>query len=388
MITQNGKKVKTQVPSKTTSSPEKIFPKGWLPKTWEETSRTLGENQITIQLYHINPEINIAPELAKSYGEGKSISEYESIVYHGISTRKGGGMADFFSGMTAMAESGMVSRITPASVQNLKNQYQKADVDISGKYDSGGIISIAKFQDEKWAESQLLSFQVLPTQGFTEMPIPGLEGGGTKTLGELLKSDSYKSTMKSYLSKEQFEQLEKNLPKMQETIEKASKQIKEEHKKAKAEHGIEYRKAEYQGHPAVFSKADNPQFKGYSAPKSVRSGGREVGGGGGVDPYVKLPPRPTVVPPRYVEMLLAVQVGNFVVSGSLLWGALSLSPGNTFCHSLTKFQTKVETEKIEGKIYRTTHIIPVNSTLAAEGYLHKEEVEGIFSSIFSRILSQ
>ncbi len=385
MITQNGKRGKAQMPSKTASSLEKLFPKGWLPKTWVEKERFVQEDSISFRLYHINPEINMAPELKKGPTYGKSISEYESIAYHGISTRRGLGMKDFFEGMAAVAATGMVPSITPASVQNLKNRYQKADIDVSGKYDLDVMVSIAKFPDEKMAEAQFLSFQVLPTQGFTEMQIPGM-GGGTTTLGELLKSDSYMATMKAHLSKEQFEQLEKGLPQMREAMEKASKQIKEQHKKDKAEHGIEYCKGKYQDYPAIIVKADNPQFTGYSARGSVESGGREVGGGG-VDPYVKLPPRPKVAPSRYTETLMAIQVGNFVINGSLLWMALSLPPGNTFCHSLTKFQTKVETENIEGKIYRTTHILPVNSTLAAEGYLHKEEAEGIFNSIFSRILS-
>ena len=66
-----------------------LVPKNWLPtKNWEEISRQAGENQILLRLRHINPEINLAPELAKGYGEGKSISESESIAYHGISTRK------------------------------------------------------------------------------------------------------------------------------------------------------------------------------------------------------------------------------------------------------------------------------------------------------------
>jgi hypothetical protein len=324
----------------------------------------------------------MAPELKKGAGQGESVSEYESIVYHGIWTKKGG-LKDFFEGMAAAAETGMVPGITPASVQKLRNQYHEAGV--NEKYDRQFAISVAKFSDEKMAEAQLLSSMIVPTQGFTEMPIPGLEGAGIKTLGELLKSDYYKSALKSHLSEEQFKQFKEGLPKMEEEIEKVSKQIKEEHKKAKAEVGAEYYKGEYRGYPAVFFKADNPQFKGYSAPEPVRSRGRGVGGGGGFDPYVKLPPRPKVAPPRYVEMLLAVQVGNFVVSGSLLWEALSLPPGNTFCHSLTKTQTKVETEKVEGKVYRTTHILPVNSTLAAEGYLTKEEVENILSLIFSRI---
>ena len=345
-----------------------------LPKTWQEFSRLKGENQIVIRLRHINPEINIAPELAKGYGEGKSISESESIVYHGISTRRGEGMKDFFEGITKMAESGLTPGVTPTSVQNLKNQYQKADVDISGKYDSDVIISIAKFPDEKSAEAQLLSFQILPTQGFTEMPVPGMEKTGIKNLGELLKSDYYKSAMKSSLSKEQMKQLEKGLPKMQEEIEKASKQIKEQYKKLKAETGAQYYEGKYLGFPAVFVRTENPKFKQYSAPKPLKSSGKtmEVSGGGG-----------KVKPSKYLEMCLGIRVNNFVVSGSLLSMLSTLPPGNTFCHSLTKSQTKIETEKIEGKIYRTTHILPVASTLAAEGYFNKDEVEKILNKLFA-----
>jgi len=285
--------------------------------------------------------------------------------------------------MTALAESGLAPGITPASVQNLKSQYQKADVDISGKYDSDIIISIAKFPDEKSAEAQLLSFQILPTQGFTEMPVPGVENMGIKNLGELLKSDYYKSAIKSSLSKEQMKQLEKGLPKMEEEIEKASKQIKEQYKKLKAETGAQYYQGKYQGFPAIFLKMENPAFKRYSAPRPVKSSGKTMGGGGGFDPYVMLPPQPKVKPSKYLEMCLGVRVNNFVIFGSLLSILLTLPPGNTFCHSLTKSQTKIETEKIDGKIYRTTHIIPVNSTLTVEGYLNREEVEKIFDKLLT-----
>ena len=324
-----------------------LIPKNWLAnKNWEEFSRQIGENHISIRLRHLNPEINLTPELAKGYGQGKSISEYESIVYHGISTRRGSGMKDFFEGMTKMAESGLTPGVTPTSVQNLKNQYQKADVDISGKYDLDAIITIAGFTDEKIAESQLLSFQILPTHGFTEMPVPGMERTGIKNLGELLKSDYYKSAMKFSLSKEQFEQLEKGLPKMQEEIERASKQIKEQYKKLKAETGARYYQGKYLGFPAVFVQTENPKFK-------------------------------------QSPMCLGLRINNFVVSGSLLYMLSTFPPGNTFCHSLTKFQKKTEVERIEGKVFRTIHILPVASALAAEGYFNKEEVEKIFKKLFT-----
>lgn len=39
-----------------------LIPTNWLPtKNWEEFSRMASENQITFQLGHLNPEINMAP---------------------------------------------------------------------------------------------------------------------------------------------------------------------------------------------------------------------------------------------------------------------------------------------------------------------------------------
>lgn len=363
-----------------------LIPKNWLPtKNWEEISRIGGENQINFQIGHINPEINMTPELKKGLGESKSISESESIVYHGISTRKGRGLKDFFEVMTVMAESGLAPSVTPASIQSLKNRYQKAKVDISGKYDSDIIISIAKFPDEKSAKAQLLSLQILPTQGFTEIPVPGLENVEIKNLGELLKSDYYKSSMKSLLPKEQFKQFEKDFPKMKGEIEKVSKQMKEQYKKSKEETGMQYYQGKHLGFPAVFLKTKNPEFKQYSAPKSVKSRGKtmEVGGGGGFDAYVKLPPRLEVKPSKYLEMCLGLRVKNFVVSGPMLYTMATFPLGNTFCHSLTKTQTKIETKKIEGKTYRTTHILPVNSILAKEGYINREEIEKILNRLLT-----
>ncbi|MDP1629327.1 MAG: hypothetical protein Q8L57_01765, partial [bacterium] len=180
------------------------------------------------------------------------------------------------------------------------------------------------------------------------------------------------------LSKEQLKQIEELTPKLEEV----SKKIKTEYQKRKVETGAQYYQEKYLGFPALFLKMENPEFKRYSAPQPVKS--KTMGmGGGGFDPYVKISPRPKVIPSKYMEMCLGLRVNNFVVSGSLLYMMPSFPPGNNFCHSLTKFQTKIETEKIEGKTYRTTHILPVNSTLAAEGYLNREEAEKILDTLFA-----
>ncbi len=363
-----------------------LIPKNWLPtKNWEEVSRTLSESNIAIRLRHLNPEVHIVPELTKGAAETERPSETESKVYHGIATRKGLGMKDFFTVMTSLAESGLASGVTPASIRDLKNKYQKADVDISGKYDLEVIVVITRFLDEKSAQAQLLSFQVLPTQGFTAMPIAGLENVGIKNLGELFKSDYYKSAMKSSLSEKQFQQFKEGLPKMQEEIEKASKQVKEQYQESKAKTGTQYHQGKYLGFPAVFIQSNNPEFKRYSAPKSVKSSSQAtgMGEGGGFDSYVKLPPRPKVSPPKYIKMCLGLRVDNFVVSGNMLYTMSSFPPGGTFCHSLTKFQTKIETERIEGRTYRTTHTLPVNSTLAREGYSNREEAEKILNKLLT-----
>ena len=363
-----------------------LIPKNWLPtKNWEEVSRTLSENNIAIRLRHLNPEIHIVPELTKGAGQGKSISETESIVYHGIATRKGLGMKDFFTVMGTLANLGLAAGVTPTSVQDLKNRYQEADLDISGKYDLDVIVTITKFLNEKSAQAQLLSLQILPTQGFMAMPVPGLENMGIKNLGEAFKSDYYKSLMKSSLPEEQFQQLEEGFPKMQKEMEKVSKQVKEEFEKSKAKTGTQYYQGEYQGFPAVFVQAKNPGFKRYSAPKPAKSSSQVtgMGAGGGFDSYVKLPPRPKVSPPKYIKMCLGLRANNFMISGNLLYTMSSFPPGGTFCHSLTKFRTKIETERIEGMTYRTTHILPVNSTLAREGYSNREEAEKILNKLLT-----
>ncbi len=173
--------------------------------------------------------------------------------------------------------------------------------------------------------------------------------------------------------------------KMQEAMEKASKQIKEQYKKLKTEIGAQYYEGKYLGFPAVFVRTENLKFKQYSVPQPVESSGTktEAGGGGCFDPDVKLPPQPKIKPSKYIEMCLGIRVNNFIISGNLLSILSTLPSGNTFCHSLTKYQTKIETEKIEGKTYRTTHILPVNSTLAAEGYLNREEAEKILNELFT-----
>jgi len=356
-----------------------LFPKNWLPtKNWEEFSRLNGEKQIILQIGHLNPEMNMAPELKKGMSDNKSVSKYESIVYHGLSTRKGS-MKDYFEAMTEVAISGLIPGITLDKVQDLRKQYKESGQE--EKYDLQSSVSIARFADEKQAESQLASMQIVPTQGIAKMPLPGMEESGIKNLGDLLKNKQYQSVLKSSLSKEQIEQFEKIAPQLEEI----SQKMESEQQKRKGREGVEYYQGEYLGFPAVFLRMENPKFKQNSVPKILKSKSKEIKGSGGIDPYVKMPVREKPILERYKEICLGLRVGNFIISGALLSMISSFPGGSDFCHSLKNYKKKVETDRIDGQVYRTIHILPVNSTLSAEGYFHKEEAEEILNKIFNLI---
>jgi hypothetical protein len=62
-----------------------------------------------------------------------------------------------------------------------------------------------------------------------------------------------------------------------------------------------------------------------------------------------------------------------------------LLPGNTPCYSLTKTEKITSTTREGGATFMDIAIVPLPSTYAEEGYLHREEVEGIFKSAISTL---
>ena len=83
---------------------------------------------------------------------------------------------------------------------------------------------------------------------------------------------------------------------------------------------------------------------------------------------------------------MAIQVKEYLITGSFLGGVEMLPMGNTFCEALTKYKTCVETEKVEGQTYATRHMVPVESSYAAKDYANKEEVEKMPAGVIVRLL--
>jgi len=192
----------------------------------------------------------------------------------------------------------------------------------SENFDVTGDITIGRCPDEKIAKEELETMRRTPTQGF-DVPVPGMPGN--VSVMDILKSDLVKA---QGMPEEVIAQ-----------IEAASERMKKEG----AISGVKYEKGEFLGHDAIFGEKNN------------------------------------------VKLCLAVRVKNFIVSGMLLFMMDAFPPGNTPCDSLTKSTTKTTVERIGGQIFTTHEICPVQSTIAKEGYAYKEEVEGIFRSVFSKI---
>ena len=305
--------------SSTKEEMEKLAPD--LPRSrWEEFSRSAGGTGIMMRIGHINPEINADPRLMMSPGSLISQSGNETTITAGVSTKRVGGWIDFFKGMTAAAESGLVPGLTVGKVQEMREQVRAAYG--SEKYDVTGDITIGRCSDEKIAKEELETMRRTPTQGF-DVPVPGMPGN--VSVMDILKSDLVKA---QGMPEEVIAQ-----------IEAASERAKKE----SAISGVKYEKGEFLGHDAIFGEKNN------------------------------------------VKICMAVRVKNFIVSGMLLFIMDAFPPGNTPCDSLTKTTTKTTVERIGRQIFTTREICPVKSTIAKEGYANKEEVEGIFRSVFSKI---
>ncbi|MCX6695077.1 MAG: hypothetical protein NTU61_02110 [Candidatus Altiarchaeota archaeon] len=309
------------MPAKQEEKVGSILPLGWLPKTWEEYSKTEGGSQIAVMLGHINPENKADPKLLNPGVLPESPGG--NVYAAGVRTTKGT-MSKFFETMSESAATGFMRGWTPEKVQDLRKQFNAVTPE---RFDYTANVTVVRYPDRKTALQALESQYVTLSQGLLEAPIPGMPEG--YSLKDVFKDER----VKSYVNPADFEKITKE-------IEKASAQMKESFAKS----GMNLEKAKFLGEDAVYMKDQSGK--------------------------------------KYCQ---AVAVKNYIVSGSLLYSAGAFPPGSTFCQSLTRFKTKTYVEKVEGKTYTRKEMVPEDSVYAKDGYLNREEAEGIFSSIFSSI---
>jgi len=342
------------------------LPTSWLPKEWEETSRTGNENQVTIMLGHIDPlagadtSINSASPVEI---DGKPVPPaYET-------PKADSTMASFFNNMTKMAEAGFMKGYTPEKIKNMRKDFNKARDE---KYDILSNITVVRYPDETQAEQALDNQLALRTEGFGGMQVMGSSGTTNIFDNEYIKS---------MISKDQLEK-----------IKEATKKASQEYKQKSQEKGFEYFKGKLLGYPAVMMKVENPEYQRYierekKKKEPVKDKKKFVGGG--FHPLAGkgvLAKRPESEPPeKTVKTYVAMKVGNYMISGDLLSGTAIYPKGSTFMESLTKTKDYVETETIEGKTYTSKYRVPIASTYAEEGKFHREQAEDMIKKVIDAL---
>ena len=332
----------------------KILSKNWVPiKQWEEILRQADETRFKVKIGHIDPRRLADPDFINPRTIAESETKQTIII--GSEHPHGPGIweraqqetakmleeyAQAFGQADLIEKAQKVKKQTREAIETLKQDDLLAPV--SEKFDYHSFIIITELADEITAKQTLESRYLVPTKGFLDAPVPGMNIPGMSdktTLRELFKS----GVMKDYITKEQIKEMEK-----------AMGEVKNEFPK-----NVKMRKGKYQGFDVTFLEGKNQSS---IVPSIKESKDRD----------------------KVFDM---ARVGRFIVSGTLLRVVNTFPLASTPCDSLTKFKTKTTTYKIGDQTFVDKEIRPVKSTLAKEGYLHKEEVDKIFKSIFSTISS-
>jgi hypothetical protein len=337
----------------------------WLPKEWEEVSREGTEMQLTLKLGHIDPENKANPILTS----GNPVANVggETVSVHGIDSR--GTMTKFFESMTKMAETGWMKGYTPAKIDDIRKQFNAVR---NEKYDTVAFVVIIRYENEAGAKQALEQQLALRTGGFGDLKIPGMNGQLT-----------------SYLDNEQVKQAMS--AEQQKLVKEMLAKATTEYKNKTAEAGMKSFITTELGYPAVMTEMDNPEYlrqeEAKKKPKYVPD--KSKFRGGGFDPLAGkgvLPKKPKSEPPSpKIKSCVAMQVGRYLLSGDLLAMLNMLPSGETFHESLTKTNTYIEKENVEGQMYTTKHLIPVASNYASEGYANQEQAKEILKKIISSL---
>lgn len=328
-----------------------VFTRRNIPATWEEMSRTNNGKQLVIRLGHINPGSKADKIMAS--GGNHVDADGNSVVVHGISVPET--MTDFFDSMMWLAQSGLVPTLKPGDVSALRSQYstfrdEKFDIEMS--------ISVADYGTDSAAAEALENLNMM-------RPV---KIGGQNMLDILADPK-----IREHMTEEQIKLLS-NLP----------GQLNQMQADIKAQSGMRYYQETFLGYPAMFFEMDNPRYQPTAQQKAASPKKSKGPSGGGFDSMAKARPKHGTGSAKLINCL-GLKVGNYLVTGSLLNNIRYFPESSDYCHSLTRHDPKVEKETAEGKTYTITHWLPIESTLAAEGYCNREEATTMVQTIVNQL---
>jgi hypothetical protein len=342
-------------------------------KTWKELEKAQDEKMLMFRLGHLNPEYNIDSE----YGQANKILKQEkkgNVVETtstvGISTKKGK-LSEYHDVMIQYAQMGLLGDFT---VEKMQKHRENMNKDMPEECDLWTDISVTRYTDEKAAFQALENLVNQFTKGFVNLPIPGASENMTV-------QDVFKNPFVIEEAKKRGVDV-KDMEKTLEEIEKVSQQAVNEVKKS----NVKYKLGKFNKYSAVYCfppLVSNTKGK----PKKQNLAKKETGGGGGYDSLFKLPPNAYDKEeyPISGKLLQAIQVKNYLLTGSILTALHCIPSGKLYCQSLTEFRTVTQTKSEGGIKYIDHFIVPIDSNLKKEGYATREEVEDMIMELISML---
>ncbi|MGI6278629.1 MAG: hypothetical protein ACOYJ8_02390 [Patescibacteria group bacterium] len=337
---------------------------------WREIKRVVGKRQLLFRIGHLNPEVNIDPVYGQSnrvIKEERRGNVIETTSTVGISTKKGS-MTDFYEAMIGLANMGFLPGFSVEKIEKLRRDINKEQPE---ECDFWSDINVAKFQDEKTAAQSLENYVNQFSIGLANSPVPGADN---MTLVDVFNNPAVKeAAQKQGVSEEKMAEA---LEKIKAASAQAVRQV--------ADSGVVYKKGDFRGYPAVYFYPP-PAKKNPESKKPAQRENKMMTGGGGSDQRVKFPKDAFKKEDLPIDgrFLQAFQVREHLFTGGLLTTLNCMPTGKTFCQSLTKFETKTQTSRDGGMTLIDHFIIPLNSCLEQEGYLHREETERMVLKLIS-----
>jgi len=141
-------------------------------RRWKQIERTSSPQLCFFRLGHINPECNIdtekgrANQILKQEQRGNVIETTSTV---GISTKKGR-LVDFYDGMIALAQTGIIAGFSVKDIQDLRTNANKI---MPEECDFWTDISIIDYKEEITANQALKNTVEQFRKGFVHTSIPG-----------------------------------------------------------------------------------------------------------------------------------------------------------------------------------------------------------------------
>jgi hypothetical protein len=293
---------------------------------WKRFKEFGSQNQMVFSVGHFSPEIKMDKTLVGGglISGGPAPTMATGVKYNKDMVR--GNLKDFYTSMKSMAEAGWLPGYTTEMIEKMRVEKNKTHPE---EFDMVADIGITGFDSEETAGQALINQKQTAEGNFFEAQIPGAPTGMN-----IFKAMDSKE-MQANLSKEQLAQFEKLKPKIKE----AEAKIKSDREKIDMSNNV----AKLFGYDALITTTGNKKFN------------------------------------------MAIRVKNFLIVGSFIYSFEMLPDGNTPCESVSQFSSKKITERVEGKTYERTEVSPKQSTLGAEGFLNKTEIEQILKDIFKQL---